>query len=395
MTLDIVVRDPSGQPLGVIAIDSTVGGRSRGGLRLSPDADPDEMRPLARAMTLKYGFLGLPHGGAKAAVRCHPEAPVEERRARLAAFAVASGTVLRSGIYLPDADVGTRLSDIRFVLERAGVRPKRREWRYDRSGSWTARSVVAAMREAAPRVGRPLSGARVGIEGFGAVGSALAVYLAEEGARVVAVSTSRGMVFDPAGLDVADLRSAAGLEGSRFVEEFPADRHDRTAMAGLEVDYLCPCAVGQTLHAGNVESVRARAVVPGANLPWTREAEESLHARGVLCVPDFLANCGGVIGGTMEFAGVSDGEIVSFIDRVLAPRIGSVLDLAAREGALPSTVAEELALASHAAVKEHASRGGTGKAAALELHLRGWLPRRLVGILAPRWFRHAIVEPGR
>jgi glutamate dehydrogenase/leucine dehydrogenase len=303
--------------------------------------------------------------------------------------------VLRSGIYLPDADVGTRLSDIRFVLERAGVRPKRREWRYDRSGSWTARSVVAAMREAAPRVGRPLSGARVGIEGFGAVGSALAVYLAEEGARVVAVSTSHGLVFDPAGLDVADLQSAAGLEGSRFVEEFPGDRHDRTAMAGLEVDYLCPCAVGQTLHAGNAESVRARAVVPGANLPWTREAEESLHARGVLCVPDFLANCGGVIGGTMEFAGVSDGEIVSFIDRVLAPRIGGVLDLAAREGALPSTVAEELALASHAAVKGYASRGGTAKAAALELHRRGWLPRRLVGILAPRWFRHAIVEPGR
>jgi hypothetical protein len=97
----------------------------------------------------------------------------------------------------------------------------------------------------------------------------------------------------------------------------------------------------------------------------------------------------------MEFAGVSDGEIVSFIDRVLAPRIGGVLDLAAREGALPSTVAEELALASHAAVKGYASRGGTAKATALELHRRGWLPRRLVGILAPRWFRHAIVEPGR
>ena len=396
-TLEVIVRESSGEPLGAIAIDSTVAGRSRGGLRLSPRADPAEVVPLARVMTLKYGFLGLPQGGAKAAVRCDPEGPLEERRARLAAFARATGALLRSGLYVPDADVGTRLSDIRHVLACAGMRPKRREWRFDRSGMWTARSVIAALREAAARVGRPLAGATVAIEGFGAVGSALAGVVAEEGARVIAVSTSRGMVLDTMGLDVAALRRAAAETGSRFVEAYPAQRVDRTMMAGLEVDYLCPCGVGPMVHAGNASSVRARAVVPGANLPWTREAEEALHAGGILCVPDFLANSGGVLGGTMEFAGVPDDAIVGFIDRELAPRLGRVLDLAAARGVSPRVVGEEVARAAHVAVKARAERSGGRRipmAAALELHRRGWLPRRVVGRSALRWFRHAIAEPG-
>jgi glutamate dehydrogenase (NAD(P)+) len=375
-----------------------VAGRARGGLRLSPVADLVEVRPLAHAMTLKYGFLGLPQGGAKAAVRCDADAGSQERSARLAAFAAAAGPLMRSGLYLPDADVGTRLSEIRLVLGCAGVRPKRREWRSDRSGSWTARSVVAALREAAARVARPLAGATAAIEGFGAVGSALAGYLTREGARVVAVSTARGAVFDAQGLDVEALRAAALASGSRFVESWPSERLDRTMLAGLDVDYLCPCGVGETLDVANAPSVRARAVVPGANRPWTPAAEAALHERGILCVPDFLANCGGVLGGTMEFAGVPDRRILAFIDRELAARVGGVLDRAARRGVLPRLVAEELALAGHAAARARAERRdarGRVTGAAIELHRRGWLPRRIVGSLAPRWFRGAIAEPPR
>jgi glutamate dehydrogenase (NAD(P)+) len=396
-TLEVVVRSPSGDPLGAIAIDSTVAGRSRGGLRLSHRADLAEVSPLARLMTLKYGFLGLPQGGAKAAVRCDPDGSPEERRARLGAFARATAPLVRSGLYVPDADVGTRLADVLHVLACAGVRPKRREWRFDRSGFWTARSVVAALREVATRVGRPLAGATVAIEGFGAVGSALARCVVEEGGRVVAVSTSRGLVLDPAGLDVNTLRSAARAKGNQFVETWPGKRLDRTALTSLEVDYLCPCAVGQTFQEHNAMEVRARAIVPGANLPWTREAEERLHAMGVLCVPDFLANCGGVLGGTMEFAGIPDAEIVAFIDYEIAPRIGRVLDMAEDRKSPPGPMAEQVARVAHAAVKARAEHAGAGRGlmtAALELHRRGWLPRGVVGRAALQWFRDAIAEPG-
>ena len=96
-----VARDGN-DVLGYVAVDSTVGGRARGGLRMAPDVDEAEVCGLARAMTLKYGFLGLPQGGAKAGVRGDPEAPPEERRARLAAFARLVAPLLRSRVFTPD-----------------------------------------------------------------------------------------------------------------------------------------------------------------------------------------------------------------------------------------------------------------------------------------------------
>lgn len=392
--LEVAVTGPSGEPLGAIAVHSTVAGRARGGLRLSSRADVEEVRPLARAMTLKYGFLGLPQGGAKGAVRGDPEAPPEERRGALAAFARAAAPLLRAGVYLPDADVGTRNPDVRFVLERAGVRPRRREWRGRRSGEWTAVTVLAALSETAERVGPPLAGARVAIEGFGAVGSALARVVAGAGGRVVAVSTSRGAVKDEEGLDVERLRRAAE-EGSGFVTRYPADRCGPETLPTLDVDYLCPCAVGTTIHAENAAAIAARAVVPGANAPVSAEAEAALHQRGILCVPDFLANCGGVLGGTMEFAGVDEEGIRAFVRDEVGPRIGRILDRAAERGVVPRRVAEPIAEAGHADVRRVAEAGGVRGAASdlvLELHRRGLLPARLVGRAALPWFRRAIAE---
>lgn len=393
--LEVVVTGPGGEALGAVAVDSTVRGRARGGLRISSRGDVAEVRPLARAMTLKYGFLGLPQGGAKGTVRGDPEGPPEGRRAVLAAFARAAAPLLRSGVYLPDADVGTRNEDVRFVLARAGVVPKRREWRGERSGEWTAVTALAALAQTAARAGRPLREARVAIEGFGAVGSALAGLVAATGARVVAVSTSRGAVWNERGLDVARLVAAADAEGAAFVRRIPGERSDPAALLELDVDYLCPCAVGTTIHSGNVEKVLARAIVPGANAPLSPEAERTLHDRGVVCVPDFLSNCGGVLGGTMEFSGVDGEGIREFVRSEVGPRIGRILDRAADRGRPPREVAEPIAAAAHEAVRRAAESSGPGGAVrglALEAHRRGLLPAGLVGRAAIPWFRAAIAD---
>src|SRR5581483_6681684 len=191
--------------LGWVAIDSTVCGRARGGLRLVADLESDEVSDAARCMTLKYGLLGLPQGGAKAGVRGDPDAPRAERRARLLEFGRAIEPLLRARSYVPDADLGTDASDIRWMAESLGLRVGAREWRASHSGVWTAHSVLAAMRAGLRRSGRELRGATVAIEGFGAVGSALAGLAHAAGARVVAVSTSRGALFDARGLDVPSL----------------------------------------------------------------------------------------------------------------------------------------------------------------------------------------------
>jgi glutamate dehydrogenase (NAD(P)+) len=392
--IGITLFAPDGRTVGAISIDSTIAGRARGGLRISARADVGEVRPLARAMTLKYGFLGLPQGGAKGAALGDPEASAESKRRTLSAFAAAAGPLLRSRLYLPDADVGTRNTDILGVLREAGLRPKRREWRSERSGEWTASTTFAALGQAASRVGVRIAGARVGIEGFGAVGAALAMLVDEAGGRVVAVSTSRGGVYDAEGLDVARLREAAAREGSGFVESAPGQRIGSSDLPCLPLDFLCPCAVGETIHEGNADDVRALAVAPGANLPWTPPAEGRLHDRGILCVPDFLSNCGGVLGGTMEFAGIAESGIREFVETEIGPRIGRVLDLASARGVPPRVVAEEIALARHAEVRREAEEGKSSRirAVGLELHRRGWLPPRVVGRAAGGWFRRALAE---
>ena len=389
-----VARDGD-DAVGYIAIDSTVDGRARGGLRLMPDVDEAEVRGLARAMTLKYGFLGLPQGGAKAGVRGDPDATMEERRARLAAFARLVAPVLRSGVFTPDTDMGTTRADIAHVLSVAGLHAAPRRGSSERSGFYTALTVRAAARVAARAAGIELAGARVAIEGFGSVGASLALLLREEGARIVAVSTTAGAVYSPEGLDVERLTTLARSAGSGVVDAYAqadasARRLERTELLSLPVDVLCPCARHGSIHDGNVAAVRARVIAPGANNPVTATAERQLVARGVVCVPDFVANSGGVLGGTMEFAAVSEPTIREFVDTHFAARVAWLLAESARTGDATRAVAERLALARRLGGRTPPLwRVSLGKllGSGLALYRRGLVPAAMVGRLSLPYFR--------
>jgi glutamate dehydrogenase (NAD(P)+) len=379
------------ESLGYLVVDSTVGGRSCGGLRLLPDVDEDEMRGLARAMTLKYGFLGLPQGGAKAGVRGDPEAPEPERRERLLAFSRAIAPLLCGRTYVPGADMGTNTDDVRFVLAAAGVKVRRRELRDSgQSGYYTALSVLAGARAAAAHLGFTLAGSTVAIEGFGKVGSSLAALMATAGAKVVAVSTSRGALFNSRGLDVPQLMRLAALVGSRLVETYEgAERIDNSALLELPVDMLCPCARHDSITFGNAARVTARAVCPGSNNPVTPEAEMVLFERGVLSLPDFVANCGGVLGGTMEFASVREEAIAAFMERKVGARSSWLLEEAGRLGLSPREVAVPFALRRFDLVRSQADHPNAGArlfGAGLELYRRGWIPRKAVASLSTTYF---------
>ena len=392
-----VARDGD-DTLGYIAIDSTVGGRARGGLRLMADVDEAEVRGLARAMTLKYGFLGLPQGGAKAGVRGDPEASPEERRARLAAFARLVAPVLRSGVFTPDTDMGTTRADIAHVLSIAGLPATPRRGSSERSGFYTALTVRAATRVAAHAARVDLAGASVAIEGFGSVGASLATLLNEVGARVVAISTTAGAVYSPDGLDVEALVTLARSAGSGVVDAYAkahaeVRRLGRAELLTLPVDVLCPCARHGSVHEGNVADVRARILAPGANNPITPAAERTLVARGVICVPDFVANSGGVLGGTMEFAAVSATTITEFVDTHFAARVAWLLAEAARTGQTTRAVAERLALARRlAGARPPFWRVPLGKVlgSGLALYRRGLVPAAVVGRLSLPYFRRSM-----
>jgi len=387
-----VVRDST--VIGYVVIDSFVGGRASGGVRMLADLDEAELRDAARAKTLKHSFFGLPRGGAKAGIYGNPEAPQSERLRLLKEFGQAIAPLLRARIFAPAPDMGTHNADIEYLRESAGVRVPRRERHTIQSGVYTALSVFVGIQRATRRMGLPLSDCRVAIEGFGKVGGSLARVVSEAGARVVAISTSQGALYNPKGLDVARLTELAAQFGSRLVEHYPdAERLDCAALLELPVEVLSPCARRHSIHSENVGRVAARIVCPGANNPVSPEAERALLARGVLSVPDFVANCGGALGATMEYAAIPPTRIAAVLEERLGARMDWVLQTAAEQNVSPREIAVAYALRRHAQI-QHAAAHPTLRGALFEfgqeVYRHGWLPRALVAPLSRRYFERMI-----
>lgn len=376
-----------GLEMGYVVIDSTIGGTSMGGLRMMRDVSVPELQWAARAMTLKYGFLGLPQGGAKAGLRLDPEAPTEERRKALATFARLAEPLLQRGVYTPNSDMGTDAEDIAYLLRCVGRRPNRREARRSDSGYYTAQSALACAQVAARHLGFELRGARVAVEGLGHVGGALALLLHEAGARLVAASTSQGALYDEAGLDAPTLVRLVREQGSGGIRAYRDAQHIALGeLFELPLDMICPCARLHSIHAGNAERIQARLICPGANNPLSPRAEEILHRRGILSVPDFVANAGGVLGGTLEFASCRRPQISAFIRDQIGSRLEEILQQAVQEGVPPRQIAEQRALARReqvSAAAERRSLGGALFAWGLEGYRRGWLPAWPVARLTP------------
>jgi glutamate dehydrogenase (NAD(P)+) len=390
----VITVSRGSERLGYVVIDSTVGGRSCGGLRMLPDIDEKEMRGLARAMTLKYGFLGLPQGGAKAGVLGDPEAPLLDRHQRLAVFAKAIAPLLRRRVYIPTSDMGTDNADIRSIYNKLGIKVKKRELQSTLSGYYTALTVFIGARQAMSHLNLSLSDCTVAIEGFGKVGSALANFMNKAGARIVAISTSRGAIYNPKGLDVKRLNELATLDGSSIVNTYSDAEHiNREKLLELPVDLLCPCARHDSVHIGNASRINARVISPGANNPITHEAEQILIERGILCMPDFVTNSGGVLGGTMEFASLNVEQITKFLENYFTKRVSWLLDEAARKLVSPRDIAVSLALERFNKICSRAANPSLLDklfSLGLEFHRRGWTPGSLVAPLSLPYFRRAL-----
>lgn len=376
--------------MGYVVLDSTVCGVSRGGLRMSTNVSEAEVRDLARTMTLKCGFLRQPQGGAKAGVRFNPEAPLAERRQRLEAFGRAIAPLLINRIFIPGPDMGTNDTDIRAMLNAVGVKLKWRELRDTQSGQYTAATVFISAKRGMEHLGLTLPRCTVAIEGFGNVGSALASLLDQANAKVVAISTERGAITNPHGLNVKQLNQLADRHGSRVVDFYAdAERIRCAELFELPVDLLCPCATHHSLHADNAPRVLARLICPGANNPVTAEAEKILFERGLVYLPDFVANCGGILGSTMAFASMKREQIVSTMDRYLGDRVIWLLKEATLRKVSPREIAEPFARQRFEEVQRtavHPSLRNKLVAAGVELYTQGWVPGALVAALAQPYF---------
>jgi glutamate dehydrogenase/leucine dehydrogenase len=285
-----------------VVIDNTDLGVAIGGVRMVPEVDLTTVARLARAMTWKNAIAGIPHGGAKAGIRADPAAPARDKERLIRTFARAMRD-LRD--YVPGPDLGTDESCMAWVhdeIGRAVALPRVLGGiPLDEIGATGFGLAICA--ETLAECGKlQLQGARIALHGFGAVGRHAARFLTERGAVLVAVADRGGAVVNQQGLDVAAVtqhKAATGtVKGAPGAKSITSD-----SFAAVDCDILVPAAIGEFVTGANAHTVRARVVLQGANLPVTVDAEAVLRDRGVLCVPDIVANAGGVICAAIEYRG--------------------------------------------------------------------------------------------
>jgi glutamate dehydrogenase (NAD(P)+) len=281
-------------------------GPSKGGIRYHPDVTLDEVKALAMWMTWKCALMGIPFGGAKGGVVCDPK---KLSRIELEKLTRRYTTEIINEIGpekdIPAPDVGTTPAVMAWIFDTYSMnkghsvlgvvtgKPLQIGGSLGREEA-TARGALFCIREAVRKQGRSVEGLRVAVQGFGNVGSFLAKFLAEDGAQVIAISDSRTALYNPNGIDVpaafAHKHETGSLEGLRGAEKITNEE-----LVLLDCDVLAPCALEQVITAENADRVKARIVCEGANGPVTPAADEILEEKGVLILPDVLANAGGVV----------------------------------------------------------------------------------------------------
>jgi glutamate dehydrogenase (NAD(P)+) len=326
----------------------TVLGPTKGGIRYHPGVSLSEVSALAMLMSWKCALMQLPYGGAKGGVACEPGSMSRRELERMTRRYTAEVMLLIGpDLDIPAPDMGTDEQTMAWIMDTYAMTQGRTvpgvvtgkpvlvggsAGRRDATG----RGLVYVLAQAVREAGIELRGARIAIQGFGNVGSVTARLLWREGALVTAVADAKGGVYNSRGLDIRALGTHAREAGT--VAGFPdADPITNADLLALECDVLVPAALGGQLTEQNADRVRAKIIAEGANGPTTPEADGILADRGVMLIPDILANAGGVIVSYFEWVqGLQyhfwrESEINSRLQELMTRAFSQVNTMAKRE----------------------------------------------------------------
>jgi len=282
-------------------------GPTKGGIRYHPDVDIEETTALAMWMTWKCALVDIPYGGAKGSVKVNTKKlSIRELEKLTRRYTAEINILLGERSDIPAPDIGTNADVMAWIMDTYSMqlgyivpgvvtgKPLSlggSEGRVDATG----RGVIVMAEEAAKIANINLKHAKVAIQGFGNVGSTAAKIAEEYGATVVAISDAVGGLYNPKGLPARELAYRyAGKDGS-IMDYKDAEHITNKELLELECDLLIPAALSAQIHGKNASNIKAKMIVEGANGPTTPEADQILNDRGILLVPDILANSGGVI----------------------------------------------------------------------------------------------------
>ncbi len=331
-------------------------GPGKGGIRFHPEVTLTEVMALSAWMTIKNSVVNVPYGGAKGGIRVDPKKlslPELERLTRR--YASEINILIGPDKDIPAPDINTNEQVMAWFMDTFSMNEGKTTTgvvtgkpvalggslgRHDATG----RGVFICTVEAASRIGMSIPGARVAVQGFGNVGEAAARLFADAGAHVVAIQDETGSIYNGHGLDVRKVRQhrqeTGKLAGAPGAEEIEAER-----FWASDVDILVAAALENQITERNAPAIRARIVTEGANGPTTPAADLILQEKGVLVVPDVLANAGGVTVSYFEWVQDisaffwSDEEINQRLDRIMREAFAAVWDAAHKKGILLRTAA--------------------------------------------------------
>jgi glutamate dehydrogenase (NAD(P)+) len=351
LVVSVPVRMDSGHTevfMGYRVHHNTALGPTKGGLRYDAEVSMGEVTALAMLMTWKCSLMGLPYGGAKGGVRCSPR-NMSKRELESLTRRYTAEIILMIGpdLDIPAPDLGTDEQTMAWMMDTysmtqgksvpgvvtgkpilVGGSAGRREA--------TGRGIVYVLYQAVHRLGQEIKGRKVVVQGFGNVGGVAARMLWRDGAVIQGVTDYRGGVWNSQGLDVRALEQHVKETGS--VIGFPgSDAISNKDILEQLCDILLPAATGSQIREDNADRIQARIVVEGANGPTTPEADVILHNRGILVIPDILANAGGVVVSYFEwvqglqFFFWKESEITSRLQEIMARAFARVWNISKKE----------------------------------------------------------------
>jgi len=371
---------------GYLVIDDTVNGLSCGGIRIKPDLTQFELQNLAKTMSLKQAFVGLPRGGGRGGIVADYNLPIPEKQRLLNRYGEIILDLIKHKKHLLAPDVGSSSEMIRNLYRHLGEgvsQPSKLS--YD-SGFFTSVSVYHCTKFCADLKGLDISKASIAIEGFGKVGIPLAQQFYEEGYKIVALSNMHGGLYNNQGLNIPEIISyCQQSKNEEWILSYEnASKIRAHELPELPVDILCPCATDSTIHSKNVHKVKAKVVCAGANDPVTFLADEFLHKNDILYFPDFITNCGGVLGNSVQYFGLQTRHLRALIQNQVFDKLRQIYELSEAAGRSPREVAIEMTekkLQNLKVRKEQKAAKNSIMDWGLKLHRKGLIPK-----IITRWY---------
>lgn len=352
----VKVYDPKIGMEGFLVIDNTALGPGKGGIRMTPNITEEEVFRLARTMTWKCALADLPFGGAKAGI-IWKGGPEELKKKFIQSFAKAI-KIFTPKKYIAGPDVNTGEKEMQWFVEATG------EWRSATGkpenlclkvmGNWekcglphevgsTGFGVAQATKMAVEILGIDIKRAKVSIHGFGNVGSFTFKFLTQMGAKIIAIADKSGVIFSENGFDKDAIENLIQEKKEIIQYQGKAKRLKSEDFWSIPVDVLIPASVTDVINEGNKDRIEAKIIVEAANIPMRENIEEELFKKGILILPDFVVNAGGVISSYSEYRGYRLKKMFELVEKKIKRTTKLVLKESLKRNVNPRKIAIKIA----------------------------------------------------